>query len=99
MDQLYDLPEPDKQCECGKKLKAIGEEILEQLAIIPQHYYVIRHRRKKYACDCKACIKLASMPKQPLPKSQASSQLIAHTMVAKYLDGLPLYRQEKIAAR
>ena len=39
------------------------------------------------------------MPTQPLPRSQASPQVIADVMVSKYRDGIPLYRQEKIAAR
>jgi len=60
---------------------------------------LIRHRRKKYACSCKQCIRTASMPIQPLPRSQASPQVIADAMVSKYRDGIPLYRQEKIAAR
>jgi hypothetical protein len=67
--------------------------------VIPQQYYVIRHVRPTFACSCKACIRTASMPAQPLPACQVSPQLLAHVMVSKYLDGLPLYRQEKIAAR
>jgi hypothetical protein len=67
--------------------------------VIPQQYYVIRHLRKKYACACKGCLRTATMPKQPLPATGASPQLLAQVMVAKYFDGLPLYRQEKIARR
>ena len=99
VEVVHDLDEPLKQCDCGKLLVEIDEEILEQLSVVPKQYYVIRHRRKKYACSCKQCIRTASMPAQPLPSSQASPQVIADAMVSKYRDGIPLYRQEKIAGR
>ena len=89
------------QCDrCGETMVCIGAEPpLEQLAIIPAKQFVIRHIRKKYACQCKQCIKRAEMPRQPIPKSQASPQLLAFLMVSKFLDGLPLYRLEKILGR
>ena len=99
VDVVHDLDEHLKQCDCGNTLEEIDEEILEQLSVVPKQYYVIRHRRKKYACSCKQCIRTASMPTQPLPSSHASPQVIADAMVSKYRDGIPLYRQEKIAAR
>ena len=98
-DVIHDLSEADKVCACGQTLQPIGEDVSEQLSIIPQQFYVIVHHRLKYACACKACIRTASMPKAPLPGSQASAQLLAYSIVAKLHDGLPLYRQEKMAAR
>ena len=100
VEVIHDLPEHEKVCQCGKKLEPIADEPgLEQLAIIPAQHYVIRHIKKKYACACGQCIKRASMPAQPLPKSQVSPQLLAFLMVSKFLDGLPLYRLAKIAER
>ena len=99
VEVVYDLEASERHCACGQALARIGEEVLEQLAVIPQQYYVIRHVRPTFACSCKACIRTASMPAQPLPACQVSPQLLAQVMVSKYLDGLPLYRQEKIAAR
>lgn len=100
MDVVHDLPEDQKQCQCGNTLECIGEEVgVEQLAIIPAKHYVIRHIKKKYACGCGQCIKRAQMPLQPIHKSQASPILLAYLMVSKFIDGLPLYRLEKIAAR
>ena len=99
VDVVYELDPDDTHCTCGKRLERIGEQVLEQLAIIPQQYYVIRHVRPTFACSCKQCIRTASMPAQPLPANQVSAQLLSHVMVSKYLDGLPLYRQEKMAAR
>jgi len=99
VEVVYELDAEERYCHCGEELKRIGEEVLEQLAVIPQQYYVIRHIRPTYACSCKQCIRTATMPKQPLPATQASPQLLAQLMVNKYTDGLPLYRQEKMAAR
>ena len=96
----HDLPEDEKTCgHCGEVMGVIGTEISEQLCVVPQKHFVIEHRRLKYACTCKECMKTACAPKQPLPGSQASPRLLAWVMVRKYLEGLPLYRQEKIAAR
>ncbi len=99
VDVIHDLSDEEKQCACGKTLEPIGEEVFEQLCVIPQQHFALRHRKLKYACSCKECIRVASMPAQPIPASQASPRLLADVMVRKYLDGLPLYRQEKIAAR
>ena len=99
VEVVYSLDPSEAHCTCGEPLRRIGEQVLEQLAVIPQQYYVIRHIRPTYACRCKQCIRTAAMPAQPLPGSRASASLLAQVMVNKYLDGLPLYRQEKMAAR
>jgi Transposase and inactivated derivatives len=67
------------------------------LDIIPA---VIQHRRKKYACKAsEGKIQVAALPPQPIPKSNASPGLLAHIAVAKYQDGLPLFRMETIFSR
>ena len=100
VDVIHDLDEEQKQCDaCGKAMLHIGEDVSEQLCVIPQQHFAVRHRRNKYACQCKECIRTASMPAQPIPGSQASPRLLANVMERKYLQGLPLYRQEKIAER
>ena len=98
-DVIHDLSEADKVCDCGQTLARIGEDVSEQLSVVPQQFYVIVHHRLKYACACKGCILTASMPPAPLPGSQASAQLLAYSIVAKLHDGLPLYRQEAMARR
>ncbi len=96
----YDLPEADKLCDCGCQKIHIGDEVSEQLDIIPAIIQVIQHRRKKYACKtCEGKIKVAGLPDQPIPKSNASPGLLAHIAVAKYQDSLPLKRMEIIFAR
>ncbi|MGH8602127.1 MAG: IS66 family transposase [Gammaproteobacteria bacterium] len=101
IEVIHDLSEGEKLCaEDGQVLVAIGEEISEQLDIVPAQVRVIRHVRKKYACpQCQQGVKTAPLPPQPIPKSLASPGLLAHVAVAKYQDALPLYRQERILKR
>ena len=85
---------------CGATLVEIGEEITEQLARLPAQHFVIQIVRKKYACPCKNCgVRTAPAPPAPLPGSQASPEVLADTFVSKYLDAIPLARQERIYAR
>ena len=89
----------DKQCQCdhcNSQLKIIGEKVSEQLDIVPATIKVIRHVRKTYGCShCKQGIKSARLPAQPIPGSIATPGTLAHIVVGKYVDGLPLYRQER----
>ena len=74
----------------------IGEEVSEQLNIIPARVQVIQHVRPKYACRiCENSVKTAAIPPQPIPGSIATPGLLAFIATSKYVDGLPLYRQEK----
>jgi transposase len=93
---IHDIPDSEKICERdGTALERIGEESSEQLDYQPAKVRVIRHVRPKYACPCcRRGIKLAPVPAQLLPKSMASPALLAHIVTAKYVDGLPLHRQE-----
>ena len=101
VEVLHELPEDERHCaEDGTELAVIGEEVSEQLDVIPAQVRVIRHIRRKYACKaCEEGVVQAPMPPQPLPKSNASPALLATIASAKYADGLPLYRQEKRFAR
>ncbi len=93
----HDLPDSEKQCQCcGGDLHRIGEEITEQLDIIPAKIQVIQNVRFKYGCrSCDEGVKTASMPAQPIPGSIATPGLLSFIATSKYVDGLPLYRQEK----
>lgn len=97
---IHDLCEQDKTCACGCQKDLIGEDVSEQLDIVPARIQVIRHIRRTYACrGCESAPQTAMLPPQPIPKSNASPGLLAHIAVAKYQDALPLYRQEGILAR
>ncbi len=99
-DIVHDLPEAERVCpHDGQVLSVIGEEVSEQLDIIPATIRVLRHIRRTYACSCGQCVKTAPLPPQPLPKTLASPGLLAHVVVSKYQDALPLYRQEQILTR
>lgn len=96
----HDIAEEDKICACGCLKNRIGEEVTEQLEIIPAQLKVIKHLRFKYACNiCDDGVNIAPMPTLFLPKSMATPSLVAHTIINKYQDHLPLYRQEKIWQR
>ena len=100
IDVVHEIPESARYCDHdGQLLVEIGEVISEQLDIIPAKIQVIRHVRKKYACNCGKTIKTAPLPAQPIPRSMASPGLLAHITVSKYQDALPLYRQETILQR
>jgi len=82
VDVIHELPESERRCDHdGRLLSEIDEVISEQLDIIPAKIQVLRHIRKKYACDCGQCIKTAPLPAQPIPKSMASPGLLAHITV------------------
>lgn len=93
---IHELPETERKCSCGCQMDIFGEDVSEQLGIIPAELYVIQHCRQKYRCtQCKDQAPItAPMPAQPFPKSNASAELMAHVTVSKFLDGLPFYRQE-----
>ncbi|WOX07275.1 IS66 family transposase [Microbulbifer pacificus] len=92
--------EPDStQCDCGCQLQRIGEGISEKLDYTPGTFTVERHIRGKWACKLCECIIQAPVPPQIIDKGIPTSGLLAHLLIAKYADHLPLYRQENIFAR
>ncbi|MGO9595970.1 MAG: IS66 family transposase [Steroidobacteraceae bacterium] len=97
---FHELPESERHCACGGTLVEIGSEVSEQLDYLPAKVQVLQHVRKKYACPgCEQCLKTAALPPQILPKTNAAPGLLAHVATAKYVDALPLYRQEAIFER
>lgn len=89
------LPEDQMRCDCGCLLHVIGEDRSEQLEYTPPQLRVLEHIRYKYGCrQCEEGVKHAPLPKYPIPKSIATSSLLANILISKYCDALPLYRQE-----
>ena len=84
---------------CGAALRKIGEDVSEILEFVPEHWKVIRHIRPKMACDGCNRISQAPAPSRPIAKGYAGPGLLAHVLVSKYCDHLPLYRQSEIYAR
>lgn len=88
------------QCpDCGNALRRIGEEVSEQLEYIPARFKVIRHVRPKFACTRCDVIVQADAPSRPIARGLAGAGLLAHVLVSKYCDHLPLYRQSAMYAR
>jgi transposase len=84
---------------CGGRLRQIGSDVSEQLEYVPARFKVIRHVRPKLACTSCQTIFQAAAPTRPIARGMAGAGLLAHVMVAKYCDHLPLYRQSRIYAR
>ena len=101
IEVVHDIPDQEKRCaKDGTGLERIGEEISEQLDYKPAQVRVIRHIRPKYACPCcRQGVHIAPTPVMLFPKSLATPSLLAHIVTAKFVDGLPLYRQERQFAR
>ena len=100
IDVVLDVPEAERTCACGTPMVEIGQDVSEQLDIVPMQVRVLRHIRKRYGCPKgdQAPIS-APVPAQVLPKSNASNDLLAMLLVTKYVDGLPLARFEYVLAR
>jgi transposase len=97
---VHDLPLEQQICKCGCNLHCIGEDTHEQLDYIPAKIKVLVHIRKKYGCrNCEIGVMEAPAPKDFIPKSLAAPGLLAHVILSKYEDHIPLYRQEKMWQR
>lgn len=96
---------PPGSCTCGtcqKPWKVIGEETSEYLDHVPASHRVIEIVRPKYAADCdceERGVVVADVPPRPIEKGTAGSGLLAHVVVSKYADHLPLTRQSEMLAR
>ena len=89
-------------CTCGQcqsNLVKIGEDISEQLDIEPARFFVIRHIRPQYACRSCETVTAAPVDAAVIDGGMAAPGLLAWVATSKYLDHLPLYRLEQIAAR
>ena len=84
---------------CGGAIHEIGETVSEMLDYVPARLRVLRIRRPKYGCRACGTIHQAPAPERPIAKGLASPGLLAHVLVSKYCDHLPLYRQSQIFAR
>lgn len=86
-------------CGCGKAMKRIGEEVSEKLDYQPGVFTVERHIRGKWACACCQTMAVAPVAPHVIDKGIPTAALLAQVIVAKYIDHIPLYRQEQIYGR
>jgi transposase len=106
VEHVHDLPEDQRNCPtCQAPRVKIGQEVTWQLGFRPAFFFRHKHVQIKYGCrPCDAAgenpqITLAEKPSQPIEKSLAAPELLAHVAVAKFADYTPLYRLEGIFAR
>lgn len=97
-DVLLDVP-GDICPDCGGPRHAIGESVSEMLDWVPASLRVLRIRRPKYACRKCTTVMQAPAPERVIAGGLATPALLAHVLVSKYADHLPLYRQARIFAR
>src|SRR5204862_6594656 len=94
------LEPKEKACpDCGGNLNKLGEDVAEMLEYVPEHFKVIRTVRPKLSCTRCDCIVQEPAPHRPIARGLAGPALLAHVLVAKYCDHLPLYRQSEIYER
>jgi len=100
VDIVHDVPESERTCPCGTPMVVIGQQISEQFDIVPMQIRVLRHVRNTYGCPGGEHAPVtATLPAQPLPKSNASPDFLAMLLITKYIDGLPLARFEYVLNR
>jgi transposase len=92
-------PEADCCPDCGSQLRQFGEDVSEQLEYVPDSFRVIRHVRPKFTCTGCDRVVEAPAPSRPIERGLAGPSLLAHVIVSKFADHLPLYRQSEIYSR
>ena len=92
---------PQRDCcpDCGGQLRHFGDDVSEQLEYVPESFKVIRHVRPKFTCTGCDRVVEAPAPSRPIERGLAGPSLLAHVIVSKYADHLPLFRQSEIYAR
>lgn len=97
---VHDLSLEEMQCVCcGNEIHKIGEDTTEKLIYIPAVIKVVEHIYPKFACRSCETIKSAKKEEGPIPKSMATSSLIAEIIISKYERHIPLYRRSQMFAR
>jgi transposase len=101
LPRVEEVIEPESlNCACGGCLHCIGEDISERLDVIPAQFRVIVIRRPKYACRaCTDGVVQAPAPARLIQAGLPTEATVAHVLVSKYADHLPLYRQAQIMSR
>ena len=90
--------------DCGQPMTRIGEDVSERLDIVPAEFFVHRHIYGKWTCRCcqrQGIERLVQEPADPqiIDGGIAASGLVAHTLISRFVDHMPYYRQEAVNAR
>ena len=92
-------PGSDACADCGGRLRRIGEDVTEELEYVPGRFIVNRIVRPRLTCSCCERFIQAPLPSRPIERGRPGPGLLAHVLVSKYADHLPLYRQSQIFDR
>ncbi len=100
----HEIHPPDAECTCSCcaiAKKIIGQEVTEELEVIPAQFFVNRYVRYTYACPngCDGEVSIGMLPPRPIEKGIPGPGFLAHLITGKYCDHLPLYRQQQIYRR
>ena len=94
---------PSTTCECGCQMTQMGQDVQDKLGFKPKQFYRERHVYPKYTCHNAQCHReklfQAKTEAHIIDKSVATPELLAHILISKYADHLPLYRQSLIYQR
>jgi len=91
---------PGETCaDCGGGLRTLGEDVTEELEYVPGRFVVNRFVRPRKACSCCETIVQSPLPSRPVERGRPGPGLLAHVLISKYGDHLPLYRQSQIFER
>jgi len=112
LERQEEVLSPGDACgDCGGALKPLGEDVTEELEYVPPlahvnmrcraagHFVVKRIVRPRMTCTCCEAFAQAELRSRPIPRGRPGPGLLAHVLVGKYCDHLPLYRQSEIYAR
>ncbi len=96
---VHAAPDAGDCSACGGTMGKLGEDVTEVLEYVPGRFRVVRHVRPKLSCNRCDAISQAPAPALPVPRGRAGPGLLAHVVVSKFADHLPLYRQSQIYTR
>jgi transposase len=98
---VHEVPESERKCACcGEAMQPFGEDVTEELDVVPAKLFVVEHVRPKYSCrKCQEGVRQAPLPPRPIEKGRPGPGLLAHVLVSKYVDHLPLARQSRMFLR
>lgn len=100
LEREEEVLSPGDACgDCGGALRQLGEDVTEELEYVPGHFVVKRIVRPRMTCTCCEAFAQSELPSRPITRGRPGPGLLAHVLVGKYCDHLPLYRQSEIYAR
>ncbi|MEL6279789.1 MAG: transposase [Pseudomonadota bacterium] len=100
LDRHEQVISPGAECgACGSTLKIVGKDVTEELEYVPGRFVVNRIVRPRMACKVCETFAQSPLPSRPIERGRPGPGLLAHVLVSKYADHLPLYRQSQIYAR